>query len=157
MKTDKLYRQGFFSLILGLGLIWSMAGIPKVIEGKFPFILKGILEQFATKNPYPFYKSFLENTAIPNAETFGYLVMFGEPLTGVTIVLSTLYLLIRPRGNRLVEIFLIMGLIGGLVLNTNFYLGGGWTNVNKSGMNMLMIILEAVGLFFILRGYRQKQ
>lgn len=150
-KTEKFYFTGFYLLTLLPGIVWLRSGSAKLIENKFPGLLKGILVKFASDNPYPFYKSFLENTAIPNALTLGYLVIAGELLTGLAILSSCAYILWKSKMNRMVKNLLAAGLIGGLFLNINFFLGGAWTNVSKEGLNILMIMLQAAALFFVLR------
>lgn len=155
MFMERLYYQAFLILTIIPGLVWVRSGFAKVSEGKFPGMLGGILEKFASNNPYPFYKSFLQNTAIPNAQTLGNLVMWGELLTGLAIILSVGYLLLRGSKASWVKVLLPAGLIGGLFLNINFFLGGAWTNASKEGLNMIMIMTQAASLFFITRIFRR--
>lgn len=150
-KSEKIYYQGFLLLTFVPGFMWLTSGVEKLIEGKFPLILKNILIKFATGNPYPFYKNFLQDTVIPNATTFGYLVVWGEFLTGLAMTFSISYLFWKTKNARIVKILLVTGLLGGLFLNINFYLGGGWTNQSKNGLNILMILLQTISLIFITR------
>lgn len=138
-------------MLLAVDFIWARSSIGKVTGGKFVDSLGTTLEKFASKNPYPWFKDFLQNVAIPNAKTFGTLTMWGELLTAVALAISVLYLLVNQKSNQLINILLIAGLIGGMLLNATFWLASGWTSSSADGLNLLMFLIQTVGLIFALK------
>ena len=72
-------------LRITLGILWLEMGIQKL----HPNFMKGLeskLRFWAEDNPYPWYKYFLENFAIPHWQAFGYQVMLGEILVGLSLI-----------------------------------------------------------------------
>lgn len=148
MKNTSKYLYLIFAVI---GFIFLRSSVGKIQGGTFVSSLGGTLAKFADKNPYPFYKSFLENVAIPNAGIFGLLTMWGEFFSGAAILLSSLYLLFQPRGNRLIYLLLSAGLLVGAFLNGIFWLAAGWTSPSTDGLNLVMFAVQAIGLIFVLK------
>ena len=144
-------------MLLVPGLVFLRSGLTKITEGKFPGMLEGILKKFASENPYPFYKSFLENTVIPNAKSVGNFVMFAEAFVAFSIILSVIYLLTQKQKNRIIELLLIAGLILGIFLNTNFWLAASWTGQSTDGLNAVMIFSQAIGLIFLIKSFKEPQ
>lgn len=157
MQNSKVFYQGFLFMLLPSGLVWLRSGFTKIIEGKFPGMLETILKKFASDNPYPFYKSFLENTVIPNAKSVGTFIMWAEAITALSIIVPVLYLLTQKRRNKIVEYMLMFGLILGIFSNVNFFLGGAWTNVSKEALNIIMIMSQAIGLVFVIKSFKESQ
>lgn len=155
MQNSKNFYQGFLLMLLPSALVWLRSGFGKVTEGKFPGILEGILKKFASENPYPFYKSFLENTVIPNAKSVGTFIMWSELVSAVFVIIPLIYLLTQKNKNKIIEYMLIAGLLLGIFLNVNFYLGGAWTNQSKEGLNILMILSQTIGLVFIIKSLKE--
>lgn len=139
-------------IILSVGLILLRSSFDKFAGGTFVNSLGAILTKSAEKNPYPFFKDILTLVAIPNSQVFGLLVLWGEFLSGVVITLGAIILLLKPQVNRLVKQMLVAGLAGGLFLNVNFWLGFGYTSPSADNLNLLMIVLEAVGLVVLTKG-----
>ena len=76
-------------LRITLGILWLEMGILKL----HPNFMKGLeskLKFWAEENPYPWYKYFLENLAIPHWQIFGYQVMIGEILVGLSLIFGIL-------------------------------------------------------------------
>lgn len=157
MQNSKIFYQGFLLMLLPSGLVWLRSGFTKIVEGKFPEMLEGILKKFAVDNPYPFYKSFLENTVIPNAKSVGTFIMWAELITALSIIIPVIYLLTRKQRNKIIEIILIAGLILGIFLNTNFWLAASWTGQSTDGLNAIMIILQSIGLVFVVKFFKDPQ
>lgn len=157
MQDSKGFYQGFLFMLLPSALVFLRSGFTKILEGKFPGILEGILKKFASDNPYPFYKSFLENTVIPNAKSVGTFIMWAELITALSIIIPVLYLLTQKQRNKIIELVLILGLILGIFLNVNFFLGGAWTSVSKEALNMIMIMSQAIGLVFVIKSFKGGQ
>lgn len=156
MFMQSIFSKGFLSVLLVPGFIFFKAGLDKIIAGKFPSILGAVLTQFASRNPNSWYKDFLTTTAIPNASTFGQLVMWGEFLAGAAILVGCFFLLLRPpKQSALVLLF--AGLIGGVFLNLNFWLGGGWTSKTKELLNLVMIGIQGIGAIVVFLSLRKSK
>lgn len=146
MKSAKL----LLVILLFVGLFWARSSYGKFISGTFISSLGGTLTKIADKNPYPWFKQFLVNTAIPNSQTFGFLTFWGEFLTAIAIIMGALILLLSPRPNKLANLILLLGLAGGAFLNVMFWLGFGYTSPSTDGLNLLMATVEIIGIFYIL-------
>ncbi|RAV23466.1 DoxX family membrane protein [Paenibacillus contaminans] len=95
-------RSGLFWLIirLYLGYAWVNAGWHKVTDDKWvgsnagaglTGFVKGALGKAESgKDVSGWYATFLENTVLPNAEVFSYVVAFGELLVGLGLILGLL-------------------------------------------------------------------
>ena len=138
------------------GLLWLRSGLGKVAEGKFAESLPLILKKFASENPYPFYKQLLLTTGIPYAKTLAGIIMWGEVISALAILFSVISLFIRPNANYFAERTLVGGLLIGLILNTNFWFGGGWTSASTESINLLMAAIEAIGIATLVKGWFTK-
>lgn len=148
--------KAFVTILLFVGIIFLRSSLEKISQGQFVNSLGKILTGVAQKNPYPFYKNFLYSVAIPNSQLFGQLTMWGEFLSGVAITLGSLHLLFSIRKHHLAYLILVAGLIGGLFLNINFYLGFGYTSPSSDSLNLLMIFIELVGIITLFSGRKQQ-
>jgi len=146
-----MFEKGFYAINLILGLLWLRSSLGKIAGGKFVDSLGSTLTKISPTNPYPFFKSFLQSVAIPNARLFGQLSMWGEFLTALSIILASAYLIFFNSKNGLVTFLLIAGLLGGMFLNTIFWFGFGYTNVSTDGLNLLMFLIELVGVIVLIR------
>lgn len=146
---SNIFTKGFLIIYLILGGIWLRSSVGKITGGKFVDSLGGILTKIAQNNPHPWFKSFLQNIAIPNSKIFGSLIMWGEFLTAVAIILGSLYLLFSKGDQKLGLIVLILGLLGGMFLNAIFWLGFGYSNVSTESLNLLMFLIEWVGIIVL--------
>lgn len=113
---------------VSLGWMWFSSGIGKVTGGGFS--AAGFL-QASAENPvlkgeniaYPWYVSFLENIAIPYADLFSFMVMWGEVLIGLALI---------------VGLFTKNAAFFGAMMNTSFLLAG------TVSTNPLMLIMAIV-------------
>lgn len=135
-------------IILANGVLWLRSSIGKLSSGKFVEELGSTLARFASKNPYPWYKDLLQNTAIPNSHLFGLLTQWGELLVALSTLGAAAYLLIKPAKNRLVLMVLLLGLSGGMFLNAVFWLASGWTSPSTDSLNLLMFGIQFIGAVF---------
>ncbi len=133
-------------ILLSVGLLWLKSSFGKIISGNFVSNLGATLTKTADKNPYPWFKQFLTSVAIPNSQVFGNLVMWGEFLSAVAITIGAFLLLVSPKVNKLVVLMLIVGLVGGAFLNINFWLGFGYSNPSTDSLNLLMAVVEIIGI-----------
>ncbi len=141
----------FLLVLLAIGLMWLRSSLGKITEGKFVDSLGATLTKFAGNNPYPFYKSFLEDIAIPNSKTFGLLTMWGEFFAAIAITISVVYLLSAKKSKLPVKTLLISGLVVGIFLNTVFWLASGWTSASTDSLNLLMIAVQSIALVFLIK------
>ncbi len=142
------------SLILifaALGFIWARSSYGKLTGGTFVSGLGQTLTKFASNNPYPWYKQFLQNVAIPNSTTFGLMTMWGEVLVALAILGGTFLLLTKGKLNGLVKWVMVLGLIGAMMLNLTFWLASGWTSPSTDGLNLLMFAVELSGVYYLLK------
>lgn len=143
IQTD--YLKGFLAIYFMLGIIWSRSSIEKISGGKFVDGLGVILTKVASGNPYSYYKQFLESVAIPNYVVFATLTMYGELLVSAAILVSSFILFANPD-KKLFYVTLILGLIGGIFLNINFWLAFSYNSPAADSLNLLMLVIEIIGV-----------
>lgn len=148
---SKASAKSLLFILLIIGLLWARSSWGKITGGTFVSSLGGTLGKIVDKNPYPWFKDFLNNTVIPNSSIFGMLTFWGEFISAIFITLGAFVLLISPRGNRPATMILILGLIGGAFLNIIFWLGFGYTSPSTDGLNLLMAAVEIIGVFAVSR------
>ncbi len=138
------------TILLFDGLIWLRSSYGKLTTGNFPLELDKTLTKFASNNPYPWFKDFLLNQAIPQASNLGALIMYGEAITAVLVIVGSLGLFYNFR-NKLFKILLLLGLVGAFKLNLMFWLASGWTSPSSDSLNLLMLFIELVGIIFCIK------
>lgn len=147
MKNTK-YIYLIFAVI---GYIFLKSGFEKIIGGKFVGGLGAILTKFAKDNPYPPVKAFLENIAIPNSTVFGLLTQWGEFLTGINLLVLSLWMVLSPKSGSRYSKLMVLGFGTGLFLNTTFWLSAGYTSPSTDSLNLVMGAVNLIGLLFILK------
>lgn len=147
---ERTFGKGFSFILLITGFIWLRSGIGKIVSGAFTSTLSTTLGKFATHNPYPWYKYFLLNILIPNASVIGTVTMWLELLTGIALVAGTVYYLIQKSFPKDVTIGVLLGCVGGMFLNLNFYFATSWTSSSTESLNMLMFFIEFIGVFVMI-------
>lgn len=130
--------------------MWAKSGYGKFVSGNFADNLGKTLTAFASKNPYPWYKDFLNNIAIPNSQLFGNLTLYGEMLSAVALIGGSIYLLTKGV-NKLVLLGLMTALLGGMFLNLIFWFAAGWTSPATDSVNLLMFTVQLVGMVYCVR------
>lgn len=139
------------AILLSIGALWLRSSYGKLTSGTFVSNLGQTLSKVTDKNPYPWFKQFLTNVAIPNSQIFGSLVLWGEFLSAVAISLGAVILLVNPKAGSLISLMLVLGLVGGLLLNVVFWLGFGYTSPSTESINLLMAVIEIIGIFVLMR------
>ena len=137
-----------YAILFTNGYIFLKSSYGKFSEGKFVDGLAATLTKSAANNPYPPVKDFLNNIAIPNSHIFGTLTMWGELLVAITLISSLLYLFFKTTVNKLWYLALALGCFGGMLLNGVFWLALGYTSVSTGSLNLLMFVVETIGLIF---------
>lgn len=141
-------------VILANGFIWARSSYGKFTLGNFVENLGGTLTKFASNNPYPWIKDFLQNTAATNSQLFGNLTLWGESLVTVAIVIPGLYFLVANKYNKLLRLLLVAGLLGGMFFNIVFYFAAGWVSPSTESLNLLMFMTQLIGLVAVARTIR---
>src|SRR4030095_9273904 len=93
--------------------------------------------EFAAGNPVGWYKSFLEETVLPNSNLFATLQTFGEAGVGLGLILG-----------------LLTGLtaIVGLYLSLNYGLASQWMSFGQQGFHVLLV--TSMIIFYFARAGR---
>lgn len=158
---------------LPLAWEWFKAGWDKIMEGglgaDFASGLGKTLGFFAKSkdatgeiitNPHGWYIDSLLKMAQNNSTAFGYMVEFGELLLGIMLFVVVAYYLFAHKALPAVLLWLaVVGLVGGVFLNFNFYFATGWNNVSSASINLLMGLLQVVfiGYYLIVERTLDKQ
>lgn len=140
----------FLFVIFIVGLIWIRSGYGK-LTGGFVGTLDKALMKFASENPYPFIKGFLNTIAIPNHLIFSVLTQWGELFTGLSLIICSVILIVYPKVNKFFLIVLSLGLLVGAILNLTFWFSAGWMSPSTDGLNLLMFAIEAIALFVVFK------
>lgn len=148
---SKSAGKSFLLILLTVGLLWLKSSLGKFTGGTFVSSLGATLTKTADKNPYPWFKDFLTSVAIPNSAIFGFMVLWGEFFTAVSIISGSAMLLLNPKASRFATLILIAGLVVGLFLNINFWLGFGYSNPSTDSLNLLMAVIELIGAALVLK------
>ena len=91
----------FAGLQLLLGYEWLLAGGDKLLLGKFPAQLGGmLLTLVGGGHLVGFFTAILQGLVAPNALLFGYLIELGETLAGLGLIAAGLVALLRPLAGR---------------------------------------------------------
>ncbi len=152
MNSEKYLKLIFIST----GFIFLRSSFGKFQSGNFVNSLAPILKKFASQNPFPIYKSFLEQIAIPNAGLCGMLTMWGELFAALTLVGLSVYLLFNSKPQRIIYLLLAAGFLTGAILNAVFWLASGWTSPSTDGLNLLMFLIEVIGFVYSVKKFKLK-
>lgn len=147
----KVTNQYMTWVILVIGIIFLRSGYGKLVGGTFVDGLAKTLGFFASENPLPFVKSFLENIAIPNATLFGFLTMGGELYAGLVLISAALLLFFHKSLPMVLSILLITGLIVTASLNAVFLLSAGWTSPSTESVNLVMLSISILTLVYVMK------
>jgi thiosulfate dehydrogenase [quinone] large subunit len=82
-----LARVALTLLRVYLGVVFLIAAIPKLREDFTPG-LTAFVGQRAMEHSHLFYREFLQEVVLPNAQLFATLVTWGELLVGVSLILG---------------------------------------------------------------------
>lgn len=74
------------------------------------------------------------------------MTMWGEFISALALTLAALYLFLNKKENRNVELIFLLGLIGGALLNLNFYFAAGWTGSSTESLNLLMFVIQTIAI-----------
>ena len=72
---------------LGFTLAGGFLPLP-VASTRWQMVMPKLIAKYATDNPFPWYKSFLLDTVIPNSHVFATLTALGEIGVGLSLLLG---------------------------------------------------------------------
>lgn len=138
LGADKLYLTGLLGIQLVLAYLWFHAGYGKV-TGSFAAELPKTLAFFASKNPHPWFASFLTDVAVPNAAVFGMAVMYGQLLIGIGLAVGAALIVYGDAQWRKTALIVsATALLFGACMNKEFWLASAWTSPGSAGSNVAM-------------------
>ncbi|MBI4457586.1 hypothetical protein HY633_01325 [Candidatus Uhrbacteria bacterium] len=145
LKRETLYLVGLVAVQLTIAYEWWSAGWEKLASPDFVGNIEKTLGAFASKNPFPWYKSFLEGAAMDNAKTFAYAVEWSQIAVSLALAAGGIAILLskNERTVRQARNAVLVALLGGLLMNANFYLAAGWTGPGTKGSNVVMFWVQA--------------
>ncbi len=114
-----------------VGYTWLVSGIDKVRSPTFLAALPDTLAEMAEETKFGWYRRFLEEVTLPNAELFGRLVTWGEVLVGGGMIVLAAALVVRGSADRWtlpISSFAGVALVAGIVMNANFHLAEGYSH-----------------------------
>jgi hypothetical protein len=124
-----------------VGYEWLMSGLAKVARSGF---VSGLASDLRAQSPSAhWYKSFLNDTVIPNSHFFAYLIIVGELAVGVTFIIAAGLWLWRwerlPATARMgVLAATALAALAAILMNISFHLAGGASHpwvLPKEGFN----------------------
>ncbi len=146
LGEGSLYLLGLVAVQMVLAYEWWSAGWEKVSSPEFVNGINGTLGYFASKNPFLWYKDFLLGPATNNATLFAYTVEWSQ--VGIAVILAVAgALFVYSKQITIQRIALklsVLALIGGMLMNANFYLAAGWTGPGTHGINVVMFWIQGV-------------
>lgn len=120
---------GLLAIQVLIGYEWFMSGLAKTARGGFP---SGLADELTEKSEgaASWYVSFLDSVVIPNASTFGALIILAELAVGITFSAAAALWAFRweelgSRGRTAVLAATAASALGGIFMNANFHLANG--------------------------------
>ncbi len=154
-SCETTYLLGLLAVQTIIAYEWWSAGWEKVSSPAFVDGIQKTLGFFAGKNPFPWYKSFLEGFAMQYGSVFAYAVEWSQVAISLSLILAAGIFVYtkkeRVRGAAVAVI--ILALAGGLLMNANFYLAAAWTGPGTKGSNVVMFWIQAALLYTWLSTY----
>ncbi len=152
---------------------WLSAGWQKINEGgfgaKFAESLPRTLGFFEKKttatgssitNPNTWYVNSFLAWGKANPTLVGYLVEFGEFITGLIIFAAIGYFFVMKKTLPTWLVWVVVvGLTGGIFLNLNFYFAAAWpeTGISTLSLNVMMLFLQAIFVaYYLIRPKEEK-
>lgn len=131
-----------------IGYEWLMSGYEKIVDPAFLGGIPKTLAYFASKNPYSWYRAYLEGSATQYAGYLGYAVVWGELLAGIGLIVAACATYARNEMIRKAAACVsVCALIGGLLMSANFFFAAGWTGPGTKGMNVVMFWTQLALLY----------
>jgi len=145
LRNSKIAAGLMVFLRVYIGYQWMVAGYGKITGGQFDAsgYLQGAVAASGGDNPtvQAWWGTFLEAVALPNAELFTFLVMWGELLVGMALILGIFTNFSALMGITMNFAFLFSGTVSTnaqMVLITVFIIAAG-ANAGKYGLDRWVI------------------
>jgi hypothetical protein len=140
-ESGAIGHIALIGLLAALGYEWLVSGLDKILYGRFPETLGGLLASVLRigKVPEPF-AALLRALALPHPVFFGWLIEWSETLAGLAFLGAALASLLWPalerrltpearpwfaRGRRTVDALAVAAAAGTVLLGLSFYLLDG--------------------------------
>lgn len=147
-----------------VGYEWLASGITKVASGTFVSGMAAALKEKDDKAAH-WYKTFINDSIIPNAHTFAVLIEVGEIMVGVGFIAAAIVWLTRwsrlsDRLRTSVLATVMLAAVGSTFMAINFHLVNGGNHpwlIPKEGfdetidLDMMLVMIQ--GAFFVFSGY----
>lgn len=146
LSEGSLYLLGLVAVQMILAYEWWSAGWEKVSSSEFVNGINSTLGYFASKNPFPWYKDFLLGSATNNSTLFAYAVEWSQVSIAIILAVAGGLFVYSKKSSiqKLALKFSVLALIGGILMNANFYLAAGWTGPGTRGINVVMFWMQAI-------------
>ncbi|WP_163578897.1 DoxX family protein [Gracilibacillus saliphilus] len=145
LRNNKVVAGILAFIRVYLGYQWMTAGWGKITGGEFDAsgFLQGAVANAGGEHPtvQGWWAAFLEAVAIPGADIFTFLVMWGELLVGIALILGVFTNFAALMGIIMNFAFLFSGTIstnGQMILLTLFLLVAG-CNAGRFGLDRYVI------------------
>lgn len=157
LSAERLYLVALLGIQLTIAYLWFHAGYGKV-TGSFLAELPKTLAFFASKNPYPWFASFLNTIAIPNAGLFGLAVMWGQVFVSIGLAVSAALIVYGDKQWRKAALITsVVALLAGACMNWHFWLASAWTGPGTASSNVAMFWPQMVLAYvWIVRAMEEK-
>lgn len=126
-KAGSSAQQALTFLRVATGVYFLLQGYHKFNDPRFGTTLEKLLREWVVQNPFPFYRQFLEQFAIPNAAHLAQWVTDGELAVGFSYVLGLFVSLSAPLA---------------IFLNLNFLLASQHAVPGMLGHNLMFILIS---------------
>src|SRR3989344_6922994 len=158
LGESSIYLLGLVVIQMTLAYEWWSAGWEKVSSPEFVSGINGTLGYFASKNPFPWYQDFLLGFATRNSTLFAYSVEWGQVAIAITLaVAGAVFVYSKQTAIQKIALKLsVLALVGGMLMNANFYLAAGWTGPGTHGINVVMFWIQAILAYIWLYRVNQK-
>lgn len=152
MKLKPLFTNQVIVIIatqLVITYEWIHGGLEKTFGGKFIASIGTTLSRFADGNPHALYVDSVLQAAQNSPQVFGQLVQWGELFTGIGLLLAIMlfYLAKAHQAKMLARCIAVTALLGGVIMNLNFYFAAGWLSPSTSGVNVLMFWVQIILIY----------
>src|SRR5699024_4838162 len=145
IRQNKVVAGILDFLRIYIGYQWLTSGVGKITSGGFDAsgFIQGAIASAGGENPavQGWWAAFLEMVALPNAELFSFIVMWGEFLVGAALILGIFTNFAALMGIAMNFAFLFSGTVSTnaqMVLITVFLLVAGY-NAGRFGLDRWVI------------------
>ena len=146
LAPARRYLLGLVGIQVVFAYEWWTAGWEKIWSGTFVSHMPTTIAFFASKNPFPWYQTFLTSVVMPNATVFGYVVEWTELVIGSVLAVTAFIFLLERRilARRVALVCASVVLVIAMVLLGNFYLATSAIGPSERGINVIAFWAEAV-------------